>query len=154
MVYEYPLPPGTARVVVFWDRWDRLPLDERTAVILHAYERAEGREYRKKIALASGLTIPEGHAAGMLPFQILTAVRGSDPVTPEQCRQAMLEEGASTLMGPDAPQLRFPTEEDAEACRRRLIQRLPGSEPVWIINRELTAQDCFTLQERAAVEEQ
>jgi hypothetical protein len=66
----------------------------------------------------------------------------------------MLEEGASTLMGPDALQLRFPTEEDAEACRRRLIQRLPGSEPVWIINRELVARDFATAQEWAAVEEQ
>ncbi len=154
MVYEHPLPAGTVRVVVFWDKWDRMPLDERTDVVLRAYEAAEGREYRQKIALARGLTIPEGHAAGMLPFQILTALRRGDPVTLEQCRQAMLDEGASTLLSPEEPQLRFPTEDDAEACRSRLIKRLPGSEPVWIINRELIARDFGTGQDWAAIEEQ
>ena len=43
----------------------------------------------------------------------------------------MIEEGASLLFGADQPQLRFATEEDAEAARKRLGARLPGSEAVW-----------------------
>jgi hypothetical protein len=44
------------------------------------YEQAEGAAYRDRIALASGLTVPEAHAAGMLPYQIIAALRKNDPV--------------------------------------------------------------------------
>jgi hypothetical protein len=134
---EVQFPTGKIRVNVIWDAWDRLLLEERTATILRAYELAEGRDYRDQIALASGLTVPEAHAAGMLPFQIMTALRKGDPVTLEACKQAMLQEGASQLFGPDKLQLRFATEEEAEACRQRLIRRLPESEPVWLIAQEV-----------------
>lgn len=134
---EQEFPTGKLRVTVIWDAWDRVPLEDRTSIILRAYDLVEGRDYRNRIALASGLTVPEAHAAGMLAFQIMTAIRAGDPVTLDQCRQAMIEEGASTLFGPDALQLRFESEEEAEACRKRLIRRLPGSEPVWIIAREV-----------------
>jgi hypothetical protein len=136
LIDEQEYPSGKVRVTVIWDAWDRLPLEDRTAVILRAYDLAEGRGYRDRIALASGLTVPEAHAAGMLPFQIIPAVRKSDPVTLDQCRQAMIEEGASTLLGAERPQLRFATEDEAEAARRRLARRLPGSEQVWLITQE------------------
>jgi hypothetical protein len=55
----------------------------------------------------------------------------------DQCRQALIEEGASILFGEDGPQLRFATEEEAEAARKRLAERLPGSEPVWVITKEV-----------------
>ncbi len=90
VIEEQEFPNGKLRVTVIWDDWDRLPLEERTAVVLRAYELAEGRDYRNRIFLASGLTVPEAHAAGMLPYQIIPALRSSDPVTAEQCRQAML----------------------------------------------------------------
>lgn len=147
MVYEQEFPNGRLRVIVIWDAWDRVSPEERTAVILRAYELAGDRESRSRIALASGLTVPEAHAAGMLPYQILTALRKGDPVTAEQARQALLEEGASTLVSDTALQLRFATKEEADACRGRLIARLPGSEDVWIINRELTAQDFAGIEE-------
>lgn len=154
MVDELEFPNGRIRVSVIWDVWYRLPLEDRTTVILRAYELAEGRDYRNRIALASGLTVAEAHAAGMLPYQIIPALRSGDPVTSEQCRQAMLDEGASTLLNPNAPQLRFPTEEEAEACRKRLTQRLPGSEPVWLIHRDVMAQDFARMHETAEASEQ
>ena len=141
MIYEQEYSTGKLRVNVVWDEWAGVPLEDRSATILRAYELAEGAEYRDRIALASGLTVPEAYAAGMLPFQIIPARRPSDPVTPEQVRDAMLAEGASELADPQAPQLRLSTKEEAEACRCRLVERLPGSEPVWIINRELAIQD-------------
>jgi hypothetical protein len=141
-IEEEEFPSKKLRVNVIWDAWDRVPLEERTATILRAYEQAEGREYRDRIALASGLTVPEAHAAGMLPYQVIAAVRKGDPVTLEQCRQALIEEGASVLFGEDNPQLRFSTEEEAEAARQRLAQRLPNSEPVWVITKEVgTVED-------------
>lgn len=154
IIYEQEFRTGKIRVTVVWDAWDGIPLQERTATILRAYEIAEGTDLRDRIALASGLTVPEAHAAGMLPYQIITGLRQGDPVTPQQAREAMVAEGASQLVSPAMPQLRFATEEEAEAGRRRLIQRLPGTEPIWIINREITAYDYAQMHEWAQVDEQ
>src|SRR5262249_49233519 len=104
-IYEQEYSTGKIRALVMWDEWKELPLEERTATILAAYEQAEGKDYRTKIALASGLTIPEAAAAGMLPYLIVPILRKSDPVAFEQCQQAMLEEGATKLSKPDLLQL-------------------------------------------------
>jgi len=136
VIEEQEFPTGNVRVTVVWDKWDHLSLEDRTAIILRAYELAEGPDSRNRIALASGLTVPEAYDAGMLPFRIVPLVRKNDPVTLEQCVKAMLEEGASTLEDSERPQLRFATEADAIASQRRLAQRLPGSEPVWAVMQE------------------
>jgi hypothetical protein len=136
-IEEEEFPTKKIRVNVIWDEWDRVPLEDRTATILQAYEKAEGPEYRDRIALASGLTVPEAYAAGMLPYQVFAALRKGDPVTMSQCRKALLDEGASTLFGEDNPQLRFSTEEEAEAARKRLAEALPNSEAVWVITRDV-----------------
>jgi hypothetical protein len=142
MIEENEFPTNKLRVNVIWDEWDRVPLEDRTATILQAYEQAEGRGYRDRIALASGLTVPEAHAAGMLPYQVIAAVRKSDRVTKELCRKALVEEGASILLDEDQPQLRFATEEEAEAARKRLAERLPNSEEVWVVTKEVgTVED-------------
>lgn len=141
MIDERVFPSKKLRVTVIWDDWDRLSLEDRTAVILEAYEQAEDREYRSKIALASGLTMPEAYAAGFLPCSITAALRRNDPVTLEECHRAMIDEGASLLFERDRPQLRFATMEEAEASKKRLIQQLPGSEEVWQISREVMAFD-------------
>jgi hypothetical protein len=138
VVDEEEFPSGKIRVVVIWDEWERLPsAEDRTATILQAYEHAEGTEYRGKIALATGLTVPEAYVAGMLPFEVSAALRGTDPVSVEDCREAMISEGASHLFGPGIVKLRFATQEEAEGARSRLIRRLPRSEPVWVITQDL-----------------
>jgi hypothetical protein len=140
VIDEQEFPTGKIRARVIWDDWDALPLEQRTAVILRAYELAEGPGYRDRVALASGLTFPEARAAGMLPFRIIPAVRAGDPVTADQCRQAMAAEGGSVLTDPDDPQLLFATDEEAEAARQRLARRLPGSDPVWLITQEVVGR--------------
>src|SRR5260370_27974203 len=95
MIEEEEFPTKKLRVNVIWDEWDRVPLEDRTATILRAFEQAEGREYRDRIALPSGLTVPEAHAAGMLPYQVIAAVRKGDPVTTDECRETLIKEGAS-----------------------------------------------------------
>jgi hypothetical protein len=153
LIYEQTFPTGKSRVTVIWDDWGRVPLRERTATILRAYELAEGPDARERVALASGLTVPEAHAAGMLPYQIITALRRSDPMTWEQARQAVLEEGATTLEDPATPQLRFTTEEEAQAARQRLIRKFPGSDDVWLIHREAAAHDYIPLLDEASIGE-
>jgi hypothetical protein len=140
-IYEQTFGTGKIRILVIWDAWKDLSLEERTNIILSAIEKAEGKKQRAKVALASGLTVPESIAAGMVPYQVSAARRKSDTVTEKQCREAMLKEGASTLFGPDVLQLRFPDEHSAEACRARLIKRLPNSDEIWIVTREITAND-------------
>jgi hypothetical protein len=140
-IYEQEFSTGKIRVLVVWDEWKDMPLEERTSTILAAYERAEGKEYRAKIALASGLTVPEAAAAGMLPYLIVPALRKSDPVTLEECGQAMLAEGATKLVRDGVLQLRFRNEQEAESCRKRLIQRLPKSEDVWFVMSQELADD-------------
>lgn len=141
VIDEQAFPSGQIRVTVIWDEWDHLPMEDRTSIILRAYELAEGREYRENIALASGLTVPEAYAAGMLPLRIIPALRKTDSVTAEQCRQAMIEVGASTLFGTDQPQLRFASMDEAEAVRKKLVQLLPSSEQVWVITQEVGNAD-------------
>lgn len=125
------------RVTVIWDEWEPLNDEHRVDTIHEAYEKVEGKEFRDRIGLAMGLTMPEAVEYGMVPYRVVTAVRKGDPVTLEQCREAMIAEGASVLLDPKKPLLCFATEEEAEACRQRLIRRLPNSEAVWLISTEM-----------------
>lgn len=145
LVYEQEYATKKTRVTVIWDEWADASLEERSAIILRAYERAEGGSAREKIALASGLTVPEATAAGMLPFQVLPGLRPTDPVNIDQVEAAMLEQGASRLNEEDDLQLRFATREEAEACRERLIEKLPESAPIWIISRDIHVHDYLSL---------
>lgn len=138
LIEEQVFPKTNAvRVTVIWDKWEPVSDEDRYRTILQAYEAVEGKTFCDRIVLALGLTVPEATEAGMLPFHITTALRRDDPVTLEQCREAMIAQGASVLLDPEKPQLRFATEEEAEACRQRLIERLPGSEPVWCVAKEV-----------------
>lgn len=145
LVYEQEYSTRKSRVTVIWDEWADASLEERSSVILRAYEQAEGKEAREKIALASGLTVPEATAAGMLPYQVIAGLRSSDPLKSEDVRAAMMEQGASELNREDGIQLRFATREEAEACRQRLAKSLPGSEPIWIISRDVHVYDHLTV---------
>src|SRR5947207_1781011 len=109
-IEEQVFPQTNAvRVTVLWDKWESVPDEDRAATILQAYEQAEGKDCRNPIALAIGLTFPDALESGLLPFQITTPLRKGDPVTVEQCREAMIAEGASILLDPSKPQLRFAT---------------------------------------------
>ena len=127
LVYEQEYSTKRTRVTVMWDKWADVPLEDRSAVILRAYELAEGKPAREKIALASGLTVPEATAAGLLPYQVIPALRESDTIKPEDVKQAMIEQGASQLSDEDGLQLRFATREEADACRKRLAEALPAT---------------------------
>jgi hypothetical protein len=137
VVSEEHYKTGLIRVIVLWDRWKGWPHEDRTLSILSSYREAEGDEFADRISLATGLTFPEAISSGMLPFQIIPALRKGDPVTADQCVQAMIDEGASVLVYAENPQLRFPSEVDAKEALKRLSERLPQSEEVWQIVRNV-----------------
>lgn len=147
LVYEQVYSTKKSRVTVIWDLWAEASLEERTAIILKAYEAAEGGAARDKIALASGLTVPEAAAAGMLPYKVIPALRKSDPVNVDQVKEAMIEQGASTLDKEGGLQLRFATEKEAKACLDRLVKKLPQSEQIWIISRDMRSQEYLGMEE-------
>ena len=128
---------GLVKVSVLWDRWDDVADEDRTRAILDAYRIVEGEDFTRTIALATGLTFSEAYALGLLPYQIITARRRDDPVTLDQLHEAMIQQGASTLINPKTPQLRFALLNEAEACLRRLVAQLPASEQVWQITQEV-----------------
>ncbi len=97
---------------------------------------SEGKEFRDRIALAIGMTVPEAHEAGLLPAQVTPGLRESDPVTLEVCHQAMIELGVSVLSNRQRPDLRFGSVEKAKEAVEHLIQQLPGSEPVGNVTQE------------------
>jgi len=123
----------TRSVYVYWDEWENVPDTDRIGVIRQAYKEALGPEFADRIVLAAGYTIPEGRDFGLLPYSIMSGLRKTDPVPPEDCREALLAEGASVLENPGTPELRFPTMKDTMAAVNRLDQRLPGSRDMWII---------------------
>lgn len=134
---------GLVRVTVIWDRWDRIADEARADTIRAAYEAVEGKEMADRLALVIGLTVPEAHEYGMLPFRVVPALRPTDRVPPPQCRKAMLAVGASVLADPDDPQLRFATREEAQECVRRLTERLPASESIWqVIEEKMPFNGC------------
>ncbi|MCA9207237.1 MAG: hypothetical protein KDA55_02730 [Planctomycetales bacterium] len=137
IIHEQRFPrTDVIRTTVIWDQWDGIEENERVDVILQAYEDAEGKAFRDRVMLAIGLTTPEARDAGLLPVQVTAAVRSSDPVSVEDCQQAMIDVGASTLESPKFPQLRFATIAEAEQCVKELVSRLPASQPLWIIATE------------------
>lgn len=125
------------RVSVLWDKWQNVSDEDRYEAVMQAYEQAEGKAFKDRIAFAITLTIPEAYESGLLPFQVVAMHRRDDPVSLEQCRRAMLDEGASELFGPELIQLRFESREEAEAAVERLKKALPGSEPIWAVTEDL-----------------
>jgi hypothetical protein len=138
VIHEHHFPrTGKMRVTALWDRWENVPHEERAEIIRRAYTEVEGAESLEKLALLVGLTFPEAYEAGMLPYQVVPLLREKDPVSLEDCLKAMEEEGASRLFPGGRPELRSATKEEAEAIRKRLIKRLPGSEAVWAVLQEV-----------------
>ncbi|HVA47791.1 MAG TPA: hypothetical protein VNH11_15590 [Pirellulales bacterium] len=123
-------------VYVIWDRFADIPGDQRVATILRAYEQCMGEEFRKRITLATGATVPEAGDLELLPFEVVSALRKPDPNLVDGCREAMLAEGASVLRNPERPELRFETLDDATAAIERLEQRVPGTR--WVVVQAVT----------------
>ena len=99
---------NAVRVTVIWDKWESVSDEDRFQTILQAYEEIEGKAFRERIVLAIGLTVPEAAESGLLPYRISTALRRGDSVTAEQCREAMIAQGASVLLDSEKPRTASP----------------------------------------------
>lgn len=124
------------QVYVVWDRFLDVPDDQRAATILQAYEQVMGKEFRNRITLATGATVPEAGDLELLPFEVVPALRNGNAGILDNFHQVMVSEGASILRHPDRPELRFETLDDATAAIERLEDRLPNSR--WVVVQAVT----------------
>jgi hypothetical protein len=139
MVSEEEFPrTGLVGVTAIWDRWDGRTDLERPAIIKKAYEAAGRDDIVGRLAFAVGYTVPEAVSAGLLPFRVVPLFKRTDPPEwDEACLRAMIDLGASTLADPRKPVLGFQSLDQADACRRELMKRVPGAENVWSVCQEL-----------------
>jgi hypothetical protein len=135
-IEEQEFSTGLLRVNVVWDVWNGIPNEDRIDTILRAYEKCEGKQAVNRIALATGWTVPEAVELGLLPYEVLPAIREGDPITLKEANARMTELGASLLLGYDNPKLRFARSADAEACVRKLVNTWPETKGIWVITKE------------------
>jgi hypothetical protein len=119
VIFEISLvPPDRFDVLVVWDAWEPLGSQDRSNIILQAYD---GRGL--KIAQALGVTYQEAVEQQVLPYAVIPMARPEEADT-ERLKREMVAEGGFTLANGKVD-LRFPTMTLAERAHRLLSQRLP-----------------------------
>jgi len=132
---------GLVGVTVVWDRLEPLSDAQRTAVILEAFTQAFGDPGPGGVAFALGLTVAEAVEAGKLPFALVASPRASDAISPERVRAVLDEFGGTSPAAGGLPALRFAGRDEAEACRAKLVEFLPGSDAIWTITQDVGRPD-------------
>ena len=93
LIYEESIDQtDTVHVVVYWDRWAEVPSEERSGMILDAYERVD-RSLVPKVTFAMGVTFGEAAELNLLPWAVVPVSRRNES-DPREVEAAMLEEGA------------------------------------------------------------
>ncbi len=123
---------GLQNLIVIWDRWHGVPLQERTEIILAANDTLE-TTMRANLSLALGRTMDEAISLGYLPFRVEPISRSGSSADRDRILNALREEGAvETGQG---LQLRFPTLEQAKDAFIQLEGKVSG--PHWSIIQEV-----------------
>jgi hypothetical protein len=106
VVFEDQVPQTRSiNVIVVWQRFQEVPQERRSTLILDAYE-SFNKKRLQQIRFASGVTPDEAIRGGYLPYKIVPATRRSDGISPKEIRQAIEKAGAfHTSAGLE---LRFP----------------------------------------------
>ncbi|HUB26880.1 MAG TPA: hypothetical protein VL992_15755 [Tepidisphaeraceae bacterium] len=130
-VVENVIPQvARAHVVVIWDRWIGLSAQERSQVILDAYEKAN-RLTGISIMAATGLTAEESLRQDFLPYSIITMPQKDEKLSSKELEAAMSKAGGILVKVGESVGLRFPTRETAEAAYRKLREEIPDH--IWTL---------------------
>ena len=65
LVFEEPEPAPITRIFVVWNDWARLGQQDRSEIILRAFERVHGADATLKVSVAMGLTDVEAERMGI-----------------------------------------------------------------------------------------
>jgi hypothetical protein len=133
LIVERHLPATNSRHVhVVWDEWGDLADEERSAVIIQAYAKVEGDEAASNITVALGLRPEDAITFGVLPFKVVP--KRPQDADRNEYRNAQINEGANTVLGRGAKELRYASFEEAEQAVKRLKRLVLRSS--WEIVRE------------------
>jgi hypothetical protein len=120
VIFEIPLEGSSKMdVMVVWEVFKDLHAEDRTALILEAYQ-----EQKNVISQALGVTYAEALDQQLLPYAVLPMSRPGEADAAE-LRKRMLEQGGICIAG-EKVDLRFPTMAMAEAAHRKLSKQLPN----------------------------
>lgn len=119
---------------VVWDRWERWPEEERTRLIVEAYEHFN-KEIHDKLINAIGVTPVEALEVGLLPFRITDVPKRGQTVDSQKIEKAIEEERKNTVLGRRFPELRYASLEEAEQARQRLERA--EQDVFWVITQEV-----------------
>lgn len=120
VIFEIPLRQSDKKdVLVVWPAFRDLRSEDRTQLILDAYQQPE----REQIAQALGVTYEEAMEQQLLPYAVVPMTRAGE-ADPAELRRAMIREGAIVTPAGKVD-LRFPTLAMAENAHRKLSESLP-----------------------------
>jgi hypothetical protein len=126
LIFEIPLEQSDKiDVIVIWNEFEGVPVEDRDQVILDAYQ-----DRSVRVAMAMGVTHQQANDQHLLPYGVVpTALPGEVNLT--ELRGAMRDEGGIAREN-GTVDLRFPTLAMAEAAQKKLSERLPGvSWEIW-----------------------
>jgi len=128
--------PEYVHYYVIWRDFDGVDRETRSKIILDAVYDEFGAEHGLRTTVAMGLTPPEAAGLGFLSYKVEPTPRKTDSprIEDERYRTAADAEAQNTLMGAGSRELRYATEQEADAAMQRLLKALPGS--YWSVAKE------------------
>jgi hypothetical protein len=133
LIIERNVPAAKSRHVhVIWDDWQGITDEERTTIIVEAYSQEEGDEKASDITIALGVTPEEAVVLGLLPYKVEPTHRHRAEET--LYRVGLAEEAKNTLLGANARELRYVSQDEAAKAVQRLKKYAKNSS--WMIVRE------------------
>src|SRR5437660_10802574 len=68
-IFEQEIPQtGTYHVIVFWERWNEVPPEQRASIIMDSYERVDPALV-PNLTIVVGATVDEAIDLNLLPYQ-------------------------------------------------------------------------------------
>jgi hypothetical protein len=123
---------GTHHVTVLWDEWRSLTPQQRSKVVVGAFEQCKS-DISGPLTIALGLTGEEASRLGLTPFKVQLLLKPGEESRRAELEQFLRMEGAFETA--EGPQLLFRTLDQADEAYQRLQSEAPG--PHWAIVREI-----------------
>lgn len=142
VIFEIPLGTECFDVLVVWEEWAEWPPDERSHLVLDAYE----EDRRSQIARVTGVTYVEAMQQQLLPYAIQSTLEREHKMTFLLCdrdenkvqelmakiRNVKVTNGGIISLG-GTVELRFPTRATADSVLARLQAADPNRELYWSV---------------------
>ena len=126
---------GTGRYVyVVWDQWEHWPEQDRTDLILEAYDKVEPA-MREMLINAVGVTAEQALDLGLLRFRIAPVPKRDHDYDKSRVMATIANEQKHTVLGDHAGELRYASVEEAEQARLRLEREYRDVH--WVITEEV-----------------